>query len=113
MAYTRASTRLSWVALWALGFVRASVRARTGGCGSGSSLSQVEAMTLENRENSDRTNVTVTNDANAADGMRPYNDKTAFIKVRFMTGNSKGFNVARAPKQFLAAAREQDDEFTI
>jgi hypothetical protein len=26
------------VALWALGFVRVSVRARTGGCGSGSSL---------------------------------------------------------------------------
>jgi hypothetical protein len=39
-AYTRASTLLSWVALWALGFVRASVRARTGGCGSGSSLTQ-------------------------------------------------------------------------
>jgi 5'-3' exonuclease len=36
--YTRASTLLSWVALWALGFVRASVRARNGGCGSGSSL---------------------------------------------------------------------------
>jgi hypothetical protein len=34
----RASTLLSWVALWALGFVRASVRARTGGCRSGSSL---------------------------------------------------------------------------
>jgi hypothetical protein len=33
-----ASTLLSWVALWALGFVRAYVRARTGGCGSGSSL---------------------------------------------------------------------------
>jgi hypothetical protein len=30
-----------------------------------------------------------------------------------MTGNIKGFNVARALKQFLAAAREQDDEFTI
>jgi hypothetical protein len=30
-----------------------------------------------------------------------------------MTGNSKGFNVARALKQLLAAAREQDDEFTI
>jgi hypothetical protein len=29
------------VALWALGFVRASVRARTGGCGSGSSLTAV------------------------------------------------------------------------
>jgi hypothetical protein len=36
--YTRASTLLSWVALWALGFVRASVRARNGGCGSGISL---------------------------------------------------------------------------
>jgi hypothetical protein len=31
-------TLLSWVALWALGFILASVRARTGGCGSGSSL---------------------------------------------------------------------------
>jgi tRNA G46 methylase TrmB len=28
------------VALWALGFVRASVQARTGGCGSGSSLTK-------------------------------------------------------------------------
>jgi hypothetical protein len=37
-ASTRASTLLSWVALWTLGFVRASVRARKGGCGSGSSL---------------------------------------------------------------------------
>jgi hypothetical protein len=36
--YTRASTLLSWVALWAPGFVCASVWARTGGCGSGSSL---------------------------------------------------------------------------
>jgi hypothetical protein len=35
--YTLASTLLSWVALWALGFVRASVRGRNGGCGSGSS----------------------------------------------------------------------------
>jgi hypothetical protein len=30
-----------------------------------------------------------------------------------MTGNIRGFNVAQALKQFLAAAREQDDEFTI
>jgi hypothetical protein len=37
-SYTRASTLFSWVALWALGFVRASVWARNGGCGSGSSL---------------------------------------------------------------------------
>jgi hypothetical protein len=36
--YTRTSTLFSWVALWALGFVRASVRGRMGGCGSGSSL---------------------------------------------------------------------------
>jgi hypothetical protein len=35
------STLLSWVALWALGFVRASGRARTGGCGSGSSLTKL------------------------------------------------------------------------
>jgi hypothetical protein len=34
----RAGTLLSWVALWALGFVRASVQACTGGCGSWSSL---------------------------------------------------------------------------
>jgi hypothetical protein len=74
---------------------------------------QVEAMTLENGENSDRTNSTVINDANAADGMKTYNAKIGFIEVRFMTGNSKGFNVARALKQFLAAAKEQDDEFTI
>jgi hypothetical protein len=45
----RVITLLSWVALWALGFVRASVRARTGGCGSGSSLtssSGVDAVML-------------------------------------------------------------------
>jgi hypothetical protein len=50
---------------------------------------QVKAMTLKNGENSDRTNVTVTNDDNAVDGMKTYNAKTGFIEVRFMTGNSK------------------------
>jgi hypothetical protein len=74
---------------------------------------QVEAMTPENGENSGRTNATVTNDANEADGMKTFNDKKGFIEVRFMTGNSKGFNVTRAITQFLAATREQDDEFTI
>jgi hypothetical protein len=39
-----ASTLISWVALWALGFVRASVRARNEGCGSGSSLTAVQAL---------------------------------------------------------------------
>jgi hypothetical protein len=37
------------VALWALGFVRASVRARTGGCGSGSSLT-ANAATTQNED---------------------------------------------------------------
>jgi hypothetical protein len=77
---------------------------------------QVEALTLENGENSDSsdsTNVSVTNDNNAADVMKTYNAKTGFIEVRFMTGNIKGFNAARALKYFLAAAREQDEEFTI
>jgi hypothetical protein len=89
------------------------VQAQTNSGENGSSPMQVEAMTLDNGENSDRTNATVTNDANAADGMNTYNAKTGFIEVRFMTGTSKGFNVARALKQFLAAAREQDNEFTI
>jgi hypothetical protein len=40
-AYTRVSTLLSWVALWALGFARAGVRARTKGCRSWSSLTQL------------------------------------------------------------------------
>jgi hypothetical protein len=38
---------------------------------------------------------------------------TGYTEVRFMTGNSKGFNVARALKQFLTAVREQDDTFII
>jgi hypothetical protein len=38
------STLLSWVALWALGFVRASVRTRNGGCGSGSSLTMMSSL---------------------------------------------------------------------
>jgi hypothetical protein len=66
-------------------------------------------MTLENGENSDRTNATVTNDSNTADGIKTYNTNTGFIEVRFMTGNSKGFNVARVFKQFVAAEREQDE----
>jgi hypothetical protein len=74
---------------------------------------QVEAMTPENGGGTGRTNATVTNDANEADGMKTFNANTGFIEVRFMTGNSKVFNVARALKQFLAAAREEDNEFTI
>jgi hypothetical protein len=36
------------VALWALGFVRASMRARTGGCGSGSSLTNTFSYSEQN-----------------------------------------------------------------
>jgi hypothetical protein len=46
------------------------VQAGTNSGENGGSPMQVEAMTLENGENSDRTNATVYNDANAADGMK-------------------------------------------
>jgi hypothetical protein len=75
---------------------------------------QVAAETRENRDNCGRSNATGINNTNEDDdGMQSYNVKTGYIEVRFMTGNSKGFNVARALKQFLAATREQDNEFTI
>jgi hypothetical protein len=45
--------------------------------------------------------------------MHTYNAKTGYIEVRFMTGNRKGFKVARSLKHFLAAAGSQYDEFTI
>jgi hypothetical protein len=91
----------------------AGVQAVTNSGENGFSPMQVEVLTLENSENGDRTNVTVTNDAEAADGMKTYNANTGFVEVRFMTGKRKGFNVERALRQFLAAAREQDHEFTI
>jgi hypothetical protein len=45
--------------------------------------------------------------------MQSYIAKIVYIEVRFMAGNSKGFNVARALKQLLASARDKDDNFTI
>jgi hypothetical protein len=89
------------------------VRAETNSGENGGGPMQVKAMTHENGENRGMTNTTVTNDADKADGIKTFNAKTGFIEVRFMTVNSKGFNLARALKQFLAAVREQDDEFTI
>jgi hypothetical protein len=53
-------------------------------------------MTLKSGENSGRTNATVRNHANEADGMKTYNANTGFIEVILMPGNSKEFNVARA-----------------
>jgi hypothetical protein len=48
-AYTRASILLSWVALWALGFVRAGERASMGGWVSGSSLTLLSSICFEPR----------------------------------------------------------------
>jgi hypothetical protein len=79
----------------------------------GGSPMQVAAQTQENGDNRGRSNATGINNTSKDDGMQSYNAKTGYIEVRFMTGNSKGFNVARAHKQFLAAAREQDNKFTI
>jgi hypothetical protein len=79
----------------------------------GGSPMQVAAETRENGYNHGRSNATGTNNTNEDDGVHSYNANTRYIEVLFMAGTSKGFNVARALKQFLAAAREQDDEFTI
>jgi hypothetical protein len=67
----------------------------------------------ENRDNRSRSNATGINNTNEDGGMQSYNEKTGYIEVRLVTGNSKVFNVVRAIKHFLAAAREQDDEFAI
>jgi hypothetical protein len=74
---------------------------------------QVTVETCENENNQGRINATITNNTNKDDRMQSYNLKTGYIDVRFVTVNSKGFNVTRALKQFLVAAREQEDEFTI
>jgi hypothetical protein len=79
----------------------------------GGSPMQVAAVTRENGDNSGRSNGTGIDDTSKDDGMQSYHTKTGYVEVRFMTGNSKGFNVARALKQFLAEAREQDEELTI
>jgi hypothetical protein len=62
---------------------------------------QVAAVTRENGINRDISNATGIDNTSKDDGMQSYHAKTGYIKVRFMTGNSKGFNVARALKQFL------------
>jgi hypothetical protein len=74
---------------------------------------QVAAASRENGDNRSRPNATDIDDTSKDDGMQSYNAKTGYIEVRFITGNSEGFNVARALTQFLAAVREQDDIFII
>jgi hypothetical protein len=79
----------------------------------GGSPMQVAVATRENGDIRGRSNDTGIDNTSKYYVMQSYNANTGYIEVRFMTGNIKGFNVARALKQFLAAAREQDDEFTI
>jgi hypothetical protein len=74
---------------------------------------QVTAVTQENGDNRSRSNATGIDNTIKDDGMQSYHARTGCIEVRFMTGNSKGFNVATDLKQFLAEAKEQDDEFKI
>jgi hypothetical protein len=42
-----------------------------------------------------------------------YTYKTGFIEVRYMWGSGRGFNIARAIKEFVTAARKQDPKFSI
>jgi hypothetical protein len=49
----------------------------------------------------------------AQDGMSSYQVKTGLIEVMFMKICDNGFNVARILKEFIAAARESDKEFSI
>jgi hypothetical protein len=74
---------------------------------------QVAAATRENGDNRGRSNDTGIDNTNKHDGMQSYHLKTGYIEVRFMTGNSKGCNVAKAIKQFLVVVREQYNESTI
>jgi hypothetical protein len=74
---------------------------------------QFAAVTRENGYNHGRSNSTVIDNTSKYDGIQSYHAKTGYTEVRFMTGNIKGFNVARAFKQFLAAAREQDDDIKV
>jgi hypothetical protein len=57
---------------------------------------QVAAEMYENGNNRGRSNTNGTNNINEDDGMQSYSAKTGYIEVRFMTGNSQGFNVSRA-----------------
>jgi hypothetical protein len=49
----------------------------------------------------------------ATDGMTSYHIKTGVIEVRFMKIGDNGFNIANSLKEFIAAARESDKEFSI
>jgi hypothetical protein len=42
-----------------------------------------------------------------------YSCKTGFMEVQYMCGSGRGFNIARAIKEFVNAARKQDPEFSI
>jgi hypothetical protein len=64
------------------------------GAGIGDTGGNCGQVTSENGSNCGRSNATTTNKANEDDVMQSYNAKTRYIEVRFVTGNSKGINVA-------------------
>jgi hypothetical protein len=74
----------------------------------GGSPMQVAAATRENGGNPGRTNATGIDNTSKDDVMQSYNAKTGYIEVHFKTDKSKGLNVARDLKQFLAAVQEHD-----
>jgi hypothetical protein len=49
----------------------------------------------------------------AQDNMASYQVKAGVIEVSFMKIGNKGFNVTKSFKEFIAAARESDKEFSI
>jgi hypothetical protein len=53
------------------------------------------------------------NKKNNDDSMSFYTCKTGFIGVWFMYGRGRGFDIARALKEFVNAARRQDAEFSL
>jgi hypothetical protein len=65
----------------------------------GGSPMQVAVATRENGYNRGRSNATGIDNTSKYDGMQSYHAKTGYIEVRFVTGNSKGFNVVRALKK--------------
>jgi hypothetical protein len=74
---------------------------------------QVAAEMRQNGNTHGRSNATGIKNTHKYDGRQSHNAKMGHTEVRFVAGNSKGFNVDRSLKQFMAVAKDQDDEFTI
>jgi hypothetical protein len=120
-AYTRASTLLSWVALWALGCVRASVRARTGGCGSGSSLTKNTPMRKGKQHGHGAPIASLggrpsgKNSSEKDGGRFKATVTSGTVEVRFMIDPAKrsSFNLCMRLREFVKEAQVMDPIFRI